>query len=134
LSHEVSEDALTWVLHIDPAATFSNGKQITAEAGKKCWEWGLRPENEATFGGSYLVVRPVQGTTAIFEGTATEAEGLVVVDDLTLQINFESTPFGWEQALSSHYLGVFDAEAAEEDRETFLTNPVTSGPYLITLD
>jgi ABC-type transport system substrate-binding protein len=134
LTHEVSEDSLTWTLHIDPEAVFSNGKPITATAVKKCWEWGLRPENEAPWGGSHLVLDPIKGTTLIFEGTATEAEGLVVVDDQTLRLDFETTPFGWEQALSAHYLGVFDAEAAEEDRESFLTNPVTSGPYLITLD
>ena len=125
---------MTWTLHIDPEAVFSNGKPITAAAVKKCWEWGLRPDNEAPWGGSHLVLDPIKGTTPIFEGTATEAEGLVVVDDQTLRLDFETTPFGWEQALSAHYLGVFDAEAAEEDRENFLTNPVTSGPYLITLD
>jgi peptide/nickel transport system substrate-binding protein len=134
LSHEVSDDAMIWTLHIDPEAVFSNGKPITAEAVKKCWEWGLKPENEATWGGSHLVLRPVKGTTAIFEGNATEAEGLIAEDERTLRIEFESTPFGWEQALSAHYLAVFDSEAADEDRETFLTTPVTSGPYLITLD
>ncbi len=134
LSHEVMDEGMTWVLHLDPAGVFSNGKPITAAAVKRCWEWGLKPENEATWGGSYLVLRPVTGTTAIYEGSATEAEGLVVVDDLTLQINFETTPYGWDQALSAHYLGVFDSEAADEDREAFLTNPVTSGPYIVTLD
>jgi ABC-type transport system substrate-binding protein len=134
LSHDVSDDFMTWTLNIDPEAVFSNGKPITADAVKKCWEWGLRPENEATWGGSHLVLRPIKGTTAIFEGNALEAEGLIAVDERTLRIEFHSTPYGWEQALTAHYLGVFDAEAAEEDRESFLTKPVTSGPYVITLD
>ena len=136
LSHDVSEDGLTWTLHIDPAAVFSNGKPITAEAVKRSWEWGLLPENAVAWGGSYLLLKPVKGTTAIWEGegAVTEAEGLVVVDDHTLNIVFENTPYGWEGALSQHYLGVFDVEAAEADRDSFLTDPVTSGKYTIHLD
>lgn len=134
LSHVVSDDQLTWTLNIDPAAVFSNGKPITAQAVKQCWEWGLMPDNAVSWGGSYLLLKPVIGATDIWEGNATTADGFVVVDDRTLEIKFSTIPYGWEGALSQHYLGVFDAEEAVAKGEDFLTNPVTSGPYLIMLD
>lgn len=136
LSHEISEDGLTWTLNIDPEAVFSNGNPITAKAVKRCWEWGLLTENAVSWGGSYLLLKPVKGAPAVWEGegAVTDVEGLVIVDDHTLQIEFDTLPYGWEGALSQHYLGVYDVEAAEADRDAFLTDPITSGPYTVSLD
>jgi len=134
LSHEWADDGMSVTIHIDPEAVFSNGKPITAQAVKKWYEWAVVPDHAPTWGGSYLVLKPIKGVEAIWEEGAAEAEGLVAVDDHTLRIEFGPTPFGWDAVLDSHYLGVSDAEAAEEDLEKFTTDPVTSGPYLIHLD
>ncbi|UCH27765.1 MAG: ABC transporter substrate-binding protein [Trueperaceae bacterium] len=130
---EKSADELEYTLSFYEDAVFSNGKPITASAVKEAWEWGVLSENLPGWGGLMSIFRKIEGMQAVSEGSSTDAEGLVVIDDHTLKIVLNERVIGWENALASYMAGVFDVSGDVDDID-YWRNPVVSGPYLFNWD
>jgi ABC-type oligopeptide transport system substrate-binding subunit len=133
LSVDVSADGTEYTLHLDPKAVFSNGKPITAQAVKECWEWGAKAENEPSWGGSFLILKNVEGMDAVNKGESDDASGLIVVDDHTLKIKLTQRVIKFKEMLASYMLGVFDASDPVDDLN-YWKKPAVSGPYQIEWD
>lgn len=132
-SVDVSADEMTFTVHLNPNAVFSNGKPITALSVKKCWEWGDLATRLPSWGASHLILTRVEGMDDVNLGKATEASGLKVIDDQTLEIKLSKPAHGFKSMLSSYNLGVFDVSEAVDDIN-YWKKPTVSGPYLIEWD
>lgn len=130
---EASADGMEYTLTLDPKAVFSNGNPITAAAVKRAWEWGAQAKNLPGWGGSYTILKNVEGMDLVNKGEATEASGLVAVDDTTLKIKLTSPVHKFGELLASYMLGVFDASDPVDDPD-YWKKPAVSGPYQIEWD
>ncbi len=110
ISHEVSSDDTVWTVKLRQDAIFQDGTPITAKDIKAYWEHGAKPENIVAWGGASLSLGDIKGWEELRAGDVTEADGLVAVDDHTLQIT-TSIPFPtWP--LSIPHLASFDGRLA----------------------
>ena len=86
ISHTVNEDKTVWTVKLREDAVFQDGTPITAADFKAYWEHGARPENIVAWGGASLSIGDILGWEELRAGDVTEAEGLVVIDDHTLEV------------------------------------------------
>lgn len=77
-----SEDGLTWTIKLREGVTWHDGAPFTANDVK----FTLELCSDPAAGGCVWSFTPIVGISEIQAGTATEASGIVVVDDLTLEI------------------------------------------------
>ena len=132
-SHEVNEDGTVWTVKLREDAVFQDGTPITARDIKEYWEHGAKPENNVAWGGASLSIGDILGWEELRAGDVTEAEGLVVIDDHTLEIT-TSIPFPtWPLAMAAWHTGISKMEQVLSDEEWF-TRPIGAGPYRWTTD
>ena len=133
ISHEVNEDKTVWTVKLREDAVFQDGTPITAADFKAYWEHGARPENIVAWGGASLSIGNVLGWEELRAGDVTEAEGLVVIDDQTLEVT-TAIPFPtWPLAMAAWHSGISKLEQVLEDEEWF-RHPIGAGPYRWTTD
>jgi len=84
---DVSEDKTVYTIHINPAATWSDGSPVLAQEAKDYWAYGLDPEKcVGCYLGAFAGFSVIDGAQAVIDGTAEEISGVVVKDDKTLEI------------------------------------------------
>ena len=133
LSHTVNEDETVWTVKFREDAVFQDGTPITAADFKGYWEHGAKPENIVAWGGASLSLGDILGWEELRAGDVTEAEGLVVIDDQTLEIT-TAIPFPtWPLAMASWHSGISKLDQVQADEEWF-TAPIAAGPYKWTTD
>ena len=133
ISHEVNEDKTVWTVKLREDAVFQDGTPITAADFKAYWEHGARPENIVAWGGASLSIGDILGWEELRAGDVTEAEGLVVIDDQTLEVT-TVIPFPtWPLSMAAWHSGISKLEQVLEDEEWF-THPIAAGPYKWTTD
>ena len=114
-------------------AVFQDGTPITAADFKAYWEHGAKPENIVTWGGASLSLGDILGWEELQAGDVTEAEGLVAIDDHTLEVT-TVIPFPtWPLSMASWHSGISKFDQVLEDEEWF-THPIAAGPYKWTTD
>jgi ABC-type transport system substrate-binding protein len=124
-------DVFTVTLRDD--AVFQDGTPITAADVKAYWEHGAKPENIIAWGGASLTIGEIKGWDELKAGDVTEAEGLVAVNDQTLEITL-SLPFPtWPFAMSAWHTGVSKLDQVKSD-ENWWQYPVSAGPFSMTID
>ncbi len=132
--YSVSDDGIEYLLHINPDAIFQDGSKITAAALKDAWEFAAYPDNQVGWGAILLHTRAIKGMKALEQGDAMEAEGLKVVDDLTLSITMEQFTPTWPLQMAVWMLGIYNSDQARNDPEGFRINPIGAGPYQASYD
>ena len=133
ISHTVNEDKTVWTVKLREDAVFQDGTPITAADFKAYWEHGARPENIVAWGGASLSLGDILGWEELRAGDVTEAEGLVVIDDHTLEVT-TVIPFPtWPLSMATWHSGISKLEQVLEDEEWF-THPIAAGPYKWTTD
>ena len=131
-SYMVSDDGLTYTVFLKDEAVFHDGSSVTAADVKAAWEFGAFPENQVSWGGSLLHLNKIAGIDAVSKGEATEAPGLVALDDKTLQITLNDPSPTWPLEMGLWLLGIFDAEHAKANPEKkWQESPNGVGPYKI---
>lgn len=106
---ETEEDGKVWVFHLNPNAVYSNGDAVTAQRVKSCFERHLT--NPYTM--SYVSM----------------VESFEVRDDHTFVIRLKSP---WSSAPYCWYMvAIFHPELYDADKESYIKNPVGSGPYTL---
>lgn len=88
-SWEPLENNLGFRFHLRPGVKFHSGREFTAHDIKYTFEQLLIPGNRGGLNASYL--DPIVGAEAVKSGATEDLEGVVVVDDHTLEVRF-STP------------------------------------------
>ena len=133
ISHTVNEDKTVWTVKLREDAVFQDGTPITAADFKAYWEHGARPENIVAWGGASLSIGDILGWEELRAGDVTEAEGLVVIDDHTLEVT-TVIPFPtWPLSMAAWHSGISKLEQVLEDEEWF-THPIGAGPYKWTTE
>ena len=118
-SYDSNEDASAYTLHVDPRAVWSDGSPLTASQIKATWEWMTDPANEVTFLSSFFL-SGVVGWQEMADGEADSVDGLVVVDDKTLDVHLVGMDQLFPYSLCRLFAGVFNVEDAAGDPDYFL--------------
>ncbi|WP_022665605.1 ABC transporter substrate-binding protein [Desulfospira joergensenii] len=113
--HEVSEDGLTWTLHIQKGIKFSDGSALNADVIKMTWDRILNPDLRVPLRFAVSMVKEC-----------------VKIDDVTVQLNLKY-PFAPLDATLSMALCVPISPAAlEKYGEDVRQHPVGAGPYVLS--
>lgn len=131
-SWQGNEDFTVWTFTIDPRAQWSDGTPITAAQVKGTWELMAdplvgHPRIQNYMGG-------VQGFDQVLSLEATEATGLVVKDERTLEVQLVAPDPIFHWRIATVHLSPVKVEDARQDPQFFWTpenNPACSGPYLL---
>lgn len=127
-SHEVSDDGLVYTFKLREDATFQDGKPITAEDFKWSFERACDPATGSQTADTYL--GDVIGCRSKLQREADDVEGVVVVDDYTLELTIDE-PKGFFLAKMTYPTAyVLDQENVESGA-TWFTEPNGSGPFKI---
>jgi len=128
-SYKVSDDGLTYTVFIKDEAVFHDGSPVTAASVKAAWEFGALPDNQVAWGASLLHLNKIVGITEIADGSATTAAGIVAIDDKTLEITLIDPSPTWPLEMGLWLLGIFKADHAIANPDTWQENPIGVGPY-----
>ena len=133
ISHTVNEDKTVWTVKLREDAVFQDGTPITAADFKTYWEHGAKPENIVVWGGASLSLGDILGWDELRAGGSTEAGGLVVIDDHTLEITTAMPAPTWPLSMAAWHTGISKFDQVLSDEEWF-TWPIGAGPYKWTTD
>ena len=133
ISHTVNEDKTVWTVKLREDAVFQDGTPITAADFKTYWEHGAKPENIVAWGGASLSLGDILGWDELRAGGSTEAGGLVVIDDHTLEITTAMPAPTWPLSMAAWHTGISKFDQVLSDEEWF-TWPIGAGPYKWTTD
>lgn len=128
-SYEVSEDGLVYTFKIREEAQFQDGKPVQAEDFKWSFERACDPATGSRTADTYL--GDIVGCRDKLQGQADEVEGVVVVDDLTLELTIDE-PKGFFLAKMTYPTAyVLDQENVEDGGSTWFETPNGSGPFAL---
>ena len=130
---EVNDDKTVWTVKLREDAVFQDGTPITAADFKFYWEHGAKPENIAAWGGASLSLGDILGWDELRAGYVTEAEGLVVIDDHTLEITTAIPAPTWPLSMAAWHTGISKLDQVLTDDHWF-TRPIGAGPYRLMID
>ena len=132
--YEVSDDQKTITYKINEDAKWHDGEDVTAE--DIAFTFTSMASGDYT-GGYYGDVQNIKGAQDYHDGKSSEIEGIKVVDEDTIEIEFEKvyapavTNLGTVQILPEH---VWSEVAVGEwtNKTELLNNPIGCGPYKLT--
>lgn len=131
-SYDYDEENLLLTFHLRDGLKWHDGEPVTAEDVAFSFEALAHPDYT---GGKYSTVETVKGAKAYHEGKADSVEGIKVIDDQTIQFEFEEVyapvvyKIGCDCCIfAKHIWG--DIPVAEWDSQADLMNhPIGCGPY-----
>ena len=128
-----NDDYTVWTMKLREDAVFQDGTPITAADFKAYWEHGAKPENIVGWGGASLTLGEITGWDYLRAGDVTEAEGLRVVDDHTLEIETYRPTATMPLYLAAWHVGIskLGQVLAADD---WGNSPIGAGPYSLTYD
>ena len=141
-----NEDMDIWTMKLREDAVFQDGTPITAADFKAYWEYGARPENSVAWGGggASLTLEDIRGWAELNAGDVTQAEGLRVVDDHTLEIEVYRPVAAWAVYMAAWHVGISKLEQVraeestavsyDERTENWGTAPIGAGPFSLIYD
>ncbi len=127
-----SEDGLVWTFKIDPNATFSDGKPVSAEDAAFSFHVFLDPAYD---GRSNYTIAKIKGTDAYKNGDATTIEGIKVVNEKTLEITVDEVNaltvvyLAGVTVMPKHYYGADYTKGDLTGVHAKDSEPMGSGPY-----
>ena len=127
-SWTTTPDQQHWDFTISPAATFSNGRPITATDVKYSLERLARRGSTAT---TSFLLEPVSGFAAFNDpkGNATELTGIKVTAPNVVHFDLDTPLSTLPALLGNATFAIVAKEAVEASAPDFNREPVTSGPF-----
>jgi peptide/nickel transport system substrate-binding protein/oligopeptide transport system substrate-binding protein len=127
-----SADGATWRIGLRGGVTFHDGTPLTAEDVRYSIERQTLPANGSDAQASFAALG-IAGTQAFVEGAAPQLDGIVVVDELTLEIQLDAPNGALPYWLAMPMAGIVSAAYARQvGDEEFERSPVGTGPYRVT--
>lgn len=123
----VSEDGLTYTFKLREGMKFHNGDPVDAASFKRGWE-RLADGKMASPSEIGYHLAPVAGYAEMAAGDADEISGLKAVDDLTFEVTL-TAPMADFVAVCCHPGLSPVPQAALDDPESFLEQPIGNGPF-----
>ena len=133
VGHKVNRDRTVWTVKFREDAIFQDGTPVTAADFKAYWEHGAMPENIVAWGGASLSLADILGWDELRSGAETEAGGLVVIDDHTLEISTAIPSATWPMSMAAWHTGISKLDQVLSD-EAWFTRPIGAGPYRLTIE
>jgi peptide/nickel transport system substrate-binding protein len=115
---ELSEDGLTWTIHLQEGVTYSDGEPFNAHSVQAYWDWITSTELREWFWATRLSESWEALDEDTFRFTTVEPLG-----------NFERYDALWMWPLPPHIWGELDDETVWEFENA---SPVGTGPYVLT--
>ena len=110
-------------------AIYQDGTPVKAADLKAYWEHGGKPENIIAWGGSMLLgLRDIKGMQDLMAGDTTVAEGLVAIDDNTLEVTMESAVPTFPHVVTIDQTGFTKLEQVLADPDDWHFAPIGVGP------
>lgn len=129
--YEVSEDGLTYTIHINPAAVWSDGSPVTAQEAIDYWSYGLSPQCTGCYLSYVSGMSLIDGAQAVMDGTAETITGITAVDEKTLEFHLTVASPTFINNFAHFNTGFLKMEDVGE--EEFSAGPDTrvNGPFKI---
>ena len=128
-SYSVSNRGKTYKFVLRDDSKFSDGSPVTATDFKWSWERAALPETESPIVDEFL--GDIIGVQAIIDGEATTAEGIEVIDDLTLQVTIDAPKPYFIAKLTYPIAFVVNADNVTAGGENWTDDPVGTGPFVL---
>lgn len=128
-SYSVSNGGKTYKFILRDDLKFSDGSPITASDFKWSWERAALPETESPIVDEFL--GDIIGIQAIIDDEATTAEGIEVIDDLTLQVTIDAPKPYFIAKLTYPIAFVVNSDNVTSGGENWTDDPVGTGPFVL---
>jgi ABC-type transport system substrate-binding protein len=126
-SYEVSEDGLVYTFNIREDAKFQDGKPLRADDFKWSFERVCDPATGSHTADTYM--GDIVGCRDKLEGKADEVEGVVVVDDLTLELTIDEPKGFFLPKMTYPTAYVLDKDNVESGGSDWYKEANGSGPF-----
>ena len=128
-SYSVSNGGKTYKFVLKDDLKFSDGMPLSASDFKWSWERAALPETESPIVDEFL--GDIIGVQAIIDGEATTAEGIEVIDDLTLQVTIDAPKPYFIAKLTYPIAFVVNNDNVTSGGENWTDDPVGTGPFVL---
>ena len=128
-SYSVSNDGKTYKFILRDDLRFSDGSPVTASDFKWSWERAAAPDTESPIVDEFL--GDIIGVQAIIDGEATTAEGIEVIDDLTLQVTIDAPKPYFIAKLTYPIAFVVNADNVTSGGDNWTDDLVGTGPFVL---
>lgn len=126
---ELSDDGVTYSFKLKEGVKFHDGTDLTSEDVKYSFE---RFYNKDTASVNTWVCDFIVGAKAMMEGTATELEGVEIIDDYNFTITLEYPYTAFDTILAVSMLPIMPSEAREAAGDSWgVSTFVGSGQYML---
>ncbi len=128
-SYSVSNDGKTYKFILRDDLRFSDGSPVTASDFKWSWERAAAPDTESPIVDEFL--GDIIGVQTIIDGEATTAEGIEVIDDLTLQVTIDAPKPYFIAKLTYPIAFVVNADNVTSGGDNWTDDLVGTGPFVL---
>lgn len=128
-SWDSSPDGKTYTFHLNPAATFQDGRAITSADIVYSMERACSPETASPVASSYL--EDIVGVAEFAAGQVPNISGLDAPDDNTLVITIDAPKAYFLAKLTYPAAFVVDRQQIESQGSDWLRQPNGSGPFVL---
>lgn len=126
-SYEPNADASVFTFKLKEGVKFHNGRECTAEDFVYSWNRVCDPDTASEVA---YHMSPILGFDEVQEGTAETLEGVVAVDDYTLEVTLSYPYADFVYHVAHPVFSPIPEEVVEEyGSENFTENPVGTGPF-----
>lgn len=127
-SWDISADGLEYTFHLRQGVKFHNGSDFTAEDVLYTFDRMLTTDGAV----NTEFIDQIKGANELLEGTATELEGVEVIDDYTIKVTLKEPFAGFLACISTPGVSIYDSEATEAAGDQFGMDPtvtIGTGPF-----
>jgi oligopeptide transport system substrate-binding protein len=129
-SWDISPDGKTYTFHMNPSATFQDGRAITSADLVYSLERACSPETASPVASSYL--EDIVGVNEFASGQADSISGLSAPDDNTLIITIDAPKAYFLAKLTYPAAFVVDRQQIESQGSSWFRQPNGSGPFVLS--
>jgi len=126
-SYDVSPDGTVFTFHLNPQATFQDGRPVLASDVKYSFERALNPDTGSIVAENFL--GDIVGAKDVSRGRATEISGLKVVNDSTVEITIDAPKPYFIYKLTYPTSFVVDQRQITANPRRWTQKPNGTGPY-----
>ncbi len=128
-NYKISDDGLIYTFKIKPSAKFQDGKPIRAKDFQWSFERACDPKTGSSTADTYM--GDIVGCRDKLQDKANTVKGVVVIDDLTLQLTIDE-PKGFFLAKMTYPTAyVLDRENVASGGKNWFKKPNSSGPFKV---
>ncbi len=125
-SWSISPNGLVYTFTLDPKATFTNGRNVTAADVKYSIERSVNPKTQGPAGGFF---HSIVGQDRMADGSAATIAGIEAPDEATVKFTLAQPDATFLNVLALNFASAVPKEAVEAAGADFGKHPVGSGAF-----